>query len=266
MSRAPLELSNIHHVFDETNWKLVISNLQIQSGQILGIIGPNGSGKSTLLRIGSGVLLPLQGSVDLGERNIQKISRSNIAKILGYLPQELESLYDLSVEEVVSMGRYPHISSFGSWTAADRDAVARSLHFTEMQEKRNSPLSRLSGGEKKRTFLASVLAQEPKVMLLDEPTASLDIHHQIQFLSLLKILAADGMAIAVATHDLNLASLFSDRLLVLDQGKIAAVGDPKQVLSAELIHAVYGENILLGQHPEVDRPTLIPRIIKDKKQ
>jgi iron complex transport system ATP-binding protein len=217
-----------------------------------------------LLRIGSGVLLPSQGRVLLGKKDLRKLSRPAIARVLGYLPQELESIYDLSAEDIVRMGRYPHTTSFSSWTAADREAVDRSLRFTEIQEKRAFNLSHLSGGEKKRTFLASVLAQEPEVMLLDEPTSSLDIHHQIQFFSLLRTLAAEGMAVAVATHDLNLASLFSDRLLVLDNGKAVTEGTPQEVLSAELIHQVYGENILLGQHPEVGRPTLLPRLMKKK--
>jgi iron complex transport system ATP-binding protein len=265
MSEIPLEIKQIRHVYSETGWELHLPDIKIQSGEILGIIGPNGSGKSTLMRIGAGILLPNHGYVTLNAKDLRTLNRVDIARILGYLPQELNSLYDLTVEELVSMGRYPHAQTFSPWSGSDRRAVERSLLFTELDEKKGIHLSHLSGGERKRTFLASILAQEPQVMLLDEPTSSLDVHYQIQFFSLLKELSSNGMAVAVATHDLNLASLFSDTLLILDDGKAAASGSPREVLSTELVQAVYGESILMGQHPEIDRPTFLPRINRKKK-
>jgi len=264
MNSAIIELKNIHHCFPGSAWELNLERLNISTSEVLGIIGPNGSGKSTLLRIAAGVLSPFQGTVLLGHKELRKLDRRSIARHIGYLPQELTSEYDYSVEEIVRMGRYPHTKAFGSLVQSDLDAVKHSLEVTEMDTMNKRHLSCLSGGERKRAFLASVLAQQPKVLLLDEPTSALDIHRQVQFFRLLQSLANDGMGIAVVTHDLNFASLFSDRLVFLEQGRCIAMGTPGQVLTEETMRLVYGEVILTGRHPETNRPMILPRVLAEE--
>jgi iron complex transport system ATP-binding protein len=260
-----LELKDIRHGFAESDWTLRISSLELFSGEVFSIIGPNGSGKSTLLRLASGVIEPLEGTVLLNGKNIFELKRRSVAKSLGYLPQETVSLYDFTVEEVVRMGRYPHTQGFGTLEKRDNVVVQECLDLTELTSLKKRSLSRLSGGEKKRAFLASVLAQKPEILLLDEPTSALDVHFQIQFFRLLQSLSREGMGVAVVTHDINLASLFSDRLMLLSGGEAVVSGLPAEVLTATTVHAVYGENILLGFHPETGRPTILPKLLPEKK-
>jgi iron complex transport system ATP-binding protein len=260
-----LELKNIRHVFPESDWTLHVPSLELCEGEVFSIIGPNGSGKSTLLRIASGVLVPLEGTSLLHGRNISEIKRRLVAKSLGYLPQETVSLYDFTVEEIVKMGRYPHTRGFGTLETRDLAVVRECLYLTAMTPLRGRPLSRLSGGERKRAFLASVLAQKPEILLLDEPTSALDIHHRVQFFRLLKSLSRDGMGVAVVTHDINLASLFSDRVLVLSGGEPVVIGPPTEALTASTVRSVYGEDILMGVHPETGTPTILPKLLTEKK-
>ena len=259
MSRL-IELEDICHTFPGIDWKLEVPELSLLSGEILGIIGPNGSGKSTLLRIASGILDPLEGRVRLQDKSLKAMDRRTIARLLGYLPQEVASEYDITVGDIVYMGRYPYTKAFGSLSQADHDAVRESLRLTGMREHRHRRLSQLSGGEKKRAFLASVLAQDPRLLLLDEPTGALDIHHQVSFFWLLTNLARKGMGVMVVTHNINLASLFSDRLLLLDRGKPFVLGPPSQVLTHKNVRSIYGEDVLMDTHPETGRPTILPRI------
>jgi len=258
-----LELKSIRHGFADSEWTLHISSLSLPPRVLLGIIGPNGSGKSTLLRIAAGVISPASGKVIMKGRNLSGLSRRFVARHLGYLPQETVSLYDFTVEEIVRLGRYPHARRLGSLDAGDQAVIKQSLQLTEMEALRHRSLSRLSGGERKRAFLASVLAQRPEILILDEPTGALDIHHQVRFFRLLRDLSGEGMAVAVATHEINLASLFCDSLLILSGGNPLAQGPPGRVLTSSIIHSVYGESVLMGHHPETDRPALFPRIAKE---
>jgi iron complex transport system ATP-binding protein len=259
-----IDLRNIRHRFAESDWELVVPRLPVPEGDVLAIIGPNGSGKTTLLRIASGLLRPLEGTVSLYSMDIARMSRRAIAQDLGYLPQELSSEYDLRVEELAAMGRYPHIGGWGRLSSADRRAVDRSLELTGMAGLRGRRLSQLSGGERKRAFLASVLAQQPQFLLLDEPTAALDLPHQIRFFRLLHVLAQEGMGVAVVTHDVNLASLYSDRLMLLSAGESLALGSPHEVLTERTVSAVYGPDVFLCQHRECGRPILIARTEGEK--
>lgn len=260
-----LELKDIKHVFRESDWTLHVSSLELLPGEVFSIIGPNGSGKSTLLRIASGVLKPLEGTILLNGKNIFELKRRSIARSLGYLPQETASLYDFTVQEVVRMGRYPHTRGFGTLEKRDRAIIQECLDLTEMTPLRNRPLSRLSGGEKKRAFLASVLAQKPKILLLDEPTSALDVHHQARFFRLLQSLSREGMGVLVVTHDINLASLFSDSMMVLSGGEPFAFGPPAEVLTASTVREVYGEDIIMDVHPQTGRPTVLPKLMRENQ-
>ncbi len=259
-----IELRNILHRFPGSEWKLHIPDFSIQTSEILGIIGPNGSGKSTLLRIAAGIIKPLEGTVRLSGKKINKLKRKEIAKKIGYLPQETGSEYDYTVEELVCMGRYSYTGTFGALGPLDLKIVRDSLKSTDMENMSERRLSQLSGGEKKRAFLASVLAQSPDILLLDEPTSSLDIHRQVQFFHLLRRLANQGMGVAVVTHDVNFASLFCQKIVFLTNGELLSSGKPEKVISAKNIKHVYGEAVLLGRHPETDDPYLLPRLLLKK--
>ncbi len=258
MSDPILELRDISYQYPGSGWSLHLSGFSIQDREVVGIIGPNGSGKSTLLRLAAGVLIPDAGSIRLGGNDLIRMERKSIARHLGYLPQELGSVYDFRVEEIVRMGRYPYLKGVGSLGASDVKAVERSLVRTDLQELKRRRLSRLSGGEKQRAFLASVLSQEPDVLLLDEPTAALDVHRQVRFFRLLRELASSGIGVGVVTHDLNLASLFSDRLILLSGGECIKSGRPVDVLNTKVMKQVYGRGLLVKKHPDIDRPTVLP--------
>ncbi len=261
-----IELRDITHRFPGIDWELNIPELSLMAGEVLGIIGPNGSGKTTLLQIAAGLLAPLGGRIRLRGRDLKGLDRRTAAQELGFLPQELSSEYDLVVEELVGMGRYPHVKGWGRLGGDDRAAIDSSLDLTGMIPLRGRRLSQLSGGEKKRAFLASVLAQQPRFLLLDEPTTALDLPHQVRFFRLLHRLARDGMGIAVVTHDVNLASLYADQLLLLSAGRILSLGQPQQVLTEERVSEVYGAEVLMGRHPETQRPLVIARAVQEEAE
>ncbi|MCX7935586.1 MAG: ABC transporter ATP-binding protein [Planctomycetota bacterium] len=259
MAETTLLIENLAHRYEAAAWSLAVPSFALSSGMFVGLIGPNGSGKSTLLKAAAGVLHPAAGEVKINGAPLREMERRSLARCLGYLPQETASLFDYTVEEVATMGRYPHASSFGGLTARDRAAVERCLALTEMLPLRRRRLSQLSGGERKRAFLASVLAQEPALMLLDEPTAALDLHHQVRFFRLARSLAEAGIGIAIATHDVNLAAMFCDRLVLMQAGRFLGAGEPKQVLQENVLRQVYGQEIVVASHPEDGSPLLLPR-------
>lgn len=261
-----LELEKIHHRFQNSDWELSLDRLILEGGELLGIIGPNGAGKSTLLRIAAGILPPTRGTVRVAGRDLSRLNRKTAARSLGYLPQELSWEYDLTVEELAGMGRYPYLNLLGTMVDTDQSAVSRGLRLAGMEDLKTRHLSQLSGGEKKRAFLASVLAQNPRALLLDEPTGALDLHHQVQIFGLLKKLARSGSAVAVVTHDINLASLYSDKLLFLRGGKCLAWGQPREVLTEKTVTAAFGSVVLMNRHPEIDRPTLLPRVLGNENE
>ena len=258
MAAELLRFEAVSHQYAESDWRLDGVTLAVAAGEVLAIIGPNGSGKSTLLRIGAGVLAPQAGRVVLDGGPLAGLPRRQVALTLGYLPQQVRSEFDYRVEEVVAMGRFPHLAGAGFLAARDLAVVDRCLAETEIEGYRHRPLSRLSGGERQLAFQASVLAQEPRVLLLDEPTSSLDVHHQVRFFSLLRRLAGQGMGVAVVTHDVNLASLYCDRVALLRGGRLAEVGAPSAVLRADVLHATYGDAVLLTTHPAAPRPIILP--------
>jgi len=258
MTDGVLTLDGIEHRYGEDGWRLHAISLAVDEGNVLGIIGPNGSGKSTLLRIGAGVLQPAAGAVRLRGRALAGLSRREVARELGYLPQAVSSAFDYTVEEVVAMGRFPHLHGAGFLAQSDLDAVERCLRETAVEPYRGRCLSSLSGGERQRVFLASVLAQEPRALLLDEPTTALDLHHQTRFFALLRRLAAQGMGVAVVTHDVNLASLYCDRLALLREGRLVELGAPADVLTEAVLRATYGDEVLLERHPTSGRPIVLP--------
>ncbi len=229
--------------------------LAIEGGQLVGIVGPNGAGKSTLLRVLSGLLRPRSGRVFLDDRPLSDLSNIERARTIAFLPQNVQPAFSLTSAEVVCLGRFPHLGAFGGWTAHDREIADRCLRQTETWDLRDRDFMTLSGGERQRVALASVLAQEPDLLLLDEPTSALDIHHQIEIFALLQRLARKGYGIGVVTHDLNLAGRFCDSLALLAGGVgLLAEGAPDDVLTEPLLSRAYSARIRVGRHPFTDTP------------
>ncbi len=253
-----LETEGVSYDYGSDGWRLNEVSLRVSGGELLGVIGPNGAGKSTLLKISAGVLHAHSGRVLLGGKKLSNLSRREIARQMGYLPQNVSSTFDYRVEEVVAMGRFAHLSGAGVMQARDREIVEDCLERTETAVYRHRHLSHLSGGERQRVLLASVLAQQPKLLLLDEPTVGLDMHHQVSFFSLLADLASKGMAVAVVTHDLNLAAMFCTRLILMRDGKIFRGGSVEEVISQEVVGEVYRQSAYVGVHPVSGRPMVLP--------
>lgn len=207
-----------------------------RSGDMVGLLGPNGSGKSSLLKLMSGVARPTAGSVTLDGAELSTIRRRDAARAVAVVSQHAETDLDISVRDVVRLGRIPHRGAFGGDVGADAAAIDAALAYTGLTDKAERMWQTLSGGERQRVQIARALAQEPREMLLDEPTNHLDIHHQLELLALVARLPITSV---VALHDLNLAAMFCDQLLILKNGRVVAGGAPAEVLTAELIAEVY---------------------------
>ncbi len=230
-----------------------------ERGEMVGILGPNGSGKTTLLRILSAVLGG-QGEVRLNGRNIATYGRRELSRLFAVVPQENRVNFPYTVAEIVAMGRASYHSAFALEGRKDLEVVRASLELTDSLALGGRYLHELSGGEKQRVMIARALAQEPEILLLDEPSAFLDLKHQVQIFGLLRRLNRERhLTIVAALHDLNLAALFFRRLLVLRDGKVYRDGPPRDVLTEKTIEEVYGIHVRVEQHPSGDIPQLFIR-------
>ncbi|MFD8217936.1 ABC transporter ATP-binding protein [Streptomyces sp. NPDC059697] len=206
-------------------------------GSITGLLGPNGSGKSTLLRLLAGVLTPASGVVTLDGHPLGDLGRRTVARRVAVVEQQVDTQVDLTVLDVVRLGRIPHRRAWSPSTPADERAVRTALERTDLTDKADRSWHTLSGGERQRVQIARALAQEPRELLLDEPTNHLDIQHQLDLLALIAELRVTSV---VALHDLNLAAMYCDRIVVLGQGRVVACGAPAKTLTEALIADVYG--------------------------
>ncbi|MEM2725397.1 MAG: ABC transporter ATP-binding protein, partial [Candidatus Nezhaarchaeales archaeon] len=228
-------------------------NLEITEGTVTSIIGPNGSGKTTLLRCINNILKPKMGTVLIDDIRVDSLPRMEVAKRIGYVPQ-ISPTAPFTVFEVVLMGRRPYVT----WSVSERDIkiVCSALEVVGASHLVYRYIDEVSGGERQKVMLARALAQEPQVLLLDEPTSNLDIKHQLEILSLIKKLAlTKKLCVVLAMHDLSLAYRFSDIMVMLKDGKIYALGDPSQVLTPENVMKVYGVEVLILDSPV---QTIIP--------
>jgi len=232
-------------------------DLDVASGEFLGVIGPNGAGKSTLLRLVSGLLRPAKGSVRILERDLGALGRREVARTLGVVLQENPFAFDYSVSDVVMMGRNPYLGRFQSPGRHDREAAKAALEFVDALFLKEKRINSISAGERQRVVLARALAQEPRVLMLDEATSHLDIAHQQLIARILSEMNRQGKTVVLLSHDLNLAALYCSRILLLDRGKTVACDVPEQVISAELIRAVYGVEPIVTRHPESGRPQVL---------
>ena len=236
---------------------------EVSAGEVLAIAGPNGSGKSTLVGLLDGLLAPSSGTVLLDGRPVARMPRREVARAVGFVAQSGELHFPLSVLEYVLQGRFAHGHLLGFETDEDLAAARRALEMTATAEFATRHVLELSGGERQRVMLARAVAQEPRALLLDEPTANLDISHQVRMLDLVRSLAhGAGLAVAVVTHDLNLAAEFADRLLLLGDGRVRGVGTPAEVLTAERIEALFGVPVVVDANPANGAPRVtvtVPR-------
>ncbi|MBI0293427.1 ABC transporter ATP-binding protein [Streptomyces sp. PRKS01-29] len=221
-----------------TSGRLIVDGvtLTLRPGETVGLLGPNGSGKSTLLRLLAGILAPSSGVVTLDGRALPEAGRRATARRIATVEQHAHTQTELTVREVVALGRIPHRRAWASASATDTRAVDAALERTGLTDRAGQSWHTLSGGERQRTQIARALAQEPRELLLDEPTNHLDIQHQ---LDLLDLVAGLPIGTVIALHDLNLAAMYCDRLLVLREGHVLAEGTPGQVLTPSLIKRVY---------------------------
>ncbi|HOG97876.1 ABC transporter ATP-binding protein [Methanothrix soehngenii] len=229
-------------------------NLVVEDSEVLGLVGPNGSGKTTLIKCIDKILKP-KGSILIDGRDIDTVSRTDLAKRLGYVPQSSSTPLATTVFDTVLMGRRPHIS----WRVSDSDLdkVADILGLLHLEYLAMRDFSQLSGGQKQKVLIARALAQEPEVLLLDEPTSSLDMKHQLEVMETISSLVKEKKISAVmALHDLNLASMFVDKLAILKGGKIYAAGEPIDLLNAKNIRDVYGVEAVVMNN--LDRPYIVP--------
>jgi iron complex transport system ATP-binding protein len=234
--------------------------LTVYPGEMVGVLGPNGSGKSTLVRALSRTLRPAEGAVVLADADLYTaVSARAAARQIGTVPQNAPVAFDFTVREVVEMGRAPHVGTglFAGPSAADARIVDEAMRSVGVSELAARTASSLSGGELQRVLLARALAQEPSVILLDEPTASLDIRHQSEVLGLVRRLAREGKAVLAVLHDLNLTASYCDRVVLLNKGAIVAQGTPAEVLTAEHIAEVYGARVWVRCHPTSGRPLVL---------
>ncbi len=241
--------------------RLAVDNvsLVVRRGAILGLLGPNGSGKTTLLRLLAGTLSPATGRILLDGRPIAELTRRDVATRLAVVPQETQSAFDFAAIDIVLMGRYPHLGPF-EFEGPDDVAIARAaMAATGTEAFEGRPFSTLSGGEKQRVVIASALAHGADGLLLDEPTASLDVGYQLEIEALLTRLNRErGTTMVLSTHDLNLASSMCTELALIRDGRLLAQGAVEDVLTPDAVRALYGIEADVSKHPRAGRLTVVP--------
>lgn len=242
-------------------------NLKIKAGSFVSIIGPNGSGKSTFLKNLSRYLKPQKGIVMLGDDNIKNLSQKEISKKLSVVPQNILVEFDYKVKDIVLMGRHPYVKRLKGETAEDIKIAERAMKYTNTMEFSNRSFNELSGGEKQRVILAQALAQQPKVLLLDEPISHLDLQYQVEILDLVKKMTLEeGLTSIAVLHDLNLASAYSDYIIMLKEGEVFCKGEPEEVLTAENIARAFNTNVSISINPATGKTYIYPISTIPKKK
>ncbi|MFC8225242.1 ABC transporter ATP-binding protein [Streptomyces sp. NPDC057287] len=233
-------------------------DVTVPSGLITTIIGPNGCGKSTLLRTLTRLLKPTAGAVVLDGEDIVRLRTREVAKKLGLLPQAPVAPEGLTVADLVARGRHPHQSWLRQWSSDDAAVVERALAMTGVSDLADRPVDSLSGGQRQRVWISMTLAQGTDLLLLDEPTTYLDLAHAIDVLDLVDDLHESGRTVVMVLHDLNLATRYSDNLVVMRAGAILAQGHPRDVITAELLEEAFGLRAMVIDDPVGDRPLIVP--------
>jgi iron complex transport system ATP-binding protein len=241
-------------------FRLAGVSFEVAAGEILGVIGPNGSGKTTLVRLVSKVRAPERGEIRLAGTSLSRLSRRALARQVAVLPQDVAPAFALTVEELVLMGRHPHTEGRFFETAGDLERAREAMALAGVGELADQPLDTLSGGERQRATLARALAQEPRLLLLDEPTSHLDLRHQREVVGLLRRLNRErGLTALLVSHDLNLAGEVADRILLLSAGRVARIGTPAQVLDEAVLEQAYACPVRVEKNPDSGRPVVTIR-------
>lgn len=246
---------------DATGWVLNDVSFCVEEGDLLGIAGPNGSGKTSLLKVLARLTTPQQGCIDLFGQNLASLEQREVACLVGVVQQDTQQLFPFTVAETVLMGRFPHrprgrwTGGFG-WESREDLAIAEQAMMTmDVAHLAHRAVTDLSGGERQRTLIARALAQTPRVLLLDEPTAFLDLQHQVEIGSVLRRLKDErGLTVILVSHDLNLVSQYCDRILLLDHGLVIRLGRPEEVIEPEILESVYRCRVLVDRHPDTGLP------------
>jgi len=238
--------------------------VKVAEGEVLGLVGPNGSGKTTLLRCINNILKPKKGVVLIEEKDTRNIKLRELAKLIGYVPQVTTSSFPSTVFDIVLLGRRPYVT----WgvSSRDKEIVSQILSLMGIEDLALRRLNELSGGERQKVIIARALAQEPQVLLLDEPTSNLDIKHQLEVLGIIRsVVKQKAIAAVIAIHDLNLASRFSDKIVLLYKGRIYDAGEPAKVLTQENIKTVYGVDVEIYNNSGI--PYIVPvRPVQTKEE
>ncbi|MCX5720763.1 MAG: ABC transporter ATP-binding protein [Nitrospirae bacterium] len=242
-------------------WVVDGLTFDVEAGEILGIVGPNGSGKTSLLKLLAKVLRPHDGDMALFGRDLGAMPQVEVARTVAFVPQESPQVFSFTVMETVLMGRFPHhhgatwSAGFGWESAEDLSIAEQALQYTDLIHLAGRSVMDLSGGERQRCMIARALAQAPQVLLLDEPTAFLDLQHQMEICAIVRRLKEErGLTVVLVSHDLNLASQYCDRILMLKAGALFRLGAPHDVINVDVLKAVYGCDVLIDRHPESDVP------------
>jgi iron complex transport system ATP-binding protein len=263
---TPLSVQHLTFAYPRSNGEAPFAledvSFSLGTGDLLGVLGPNGAGKSTLMRLLIKGLAPAGGRIFLGEGPLENLSQLEIARRAAWVPQELDSLFVLTVEEMVRLGRFCRTGAWGRLGPEDRRQVTRALEETDLLPLRHRPVNHLSGGEKRRVLLARALAQEPRVLLLDEPTAHLDPGHQAELVEVIDQLRRErGLAVVAILHDVNLALAWCPQVLLLKKGRVQAQGPAPAVITPDHLKSVYGLDAVV--HPAAgDRPGAVQFVHK----
>ena len=234
-------------------------DLHVPTGCVTVVVGANGCGKSTLLRGLGRLLRPMSGRVTLGGEDVASLGARRLASVLGLLPQQPMAPEGITVGDLVGRGRYPHQGPFRRWTAEDTAVVAQALAATGTQHLAGRRMEELSGGQRQRVWIAMALAQRPEVLLLDEPTTYLDVAHQVEVLDLLARLNRErGTTVVMVLHDLNLAARYADHLVVMGEGRVLCEGDPRDVLTVEIVRKAFGLESVVVPDPVTGGPLVVP--------
>jgi iron complex transport system ATP-binding protein len=252
-----LAVDRVSFSYDGHTPILVHVSLTAKRGELVSIVGPNGSGKTTLLRVIDRILLPSSGSVAIGGTPLTRLSRPEIARRVAFVSHHGGLQFPFSVREIVLMGRAPHGRGAAFESAGDREIAEDMMRLADVAHLADKPVTALSGGERQRVFIARALAQQPELLLLDEPNTHLDIAHQVDTFAIIRRLQeGSGLTVVSVSHDLNLASAYSDTIAVLSRGSVVAAGAPAEVLTAERIREVFRTDVVVDLHPD----GLTPRV------
>jgi iron complex transport system ATP-binding protein len=264
---SAIAVKNLNYDFDGRPVLKEVA-FEVEAGRFFIIIGPNGSGKTTLLKLLVGLLPLKSGLIEIMSRDISRYPARELARRIAYVPQSVPVEFPFSVIQVVLMGRAPHLGLLGFEGEEDRELARKAMVITGVDHLARRRLDQLSGGEQQRVFIARAICQQPKILLLDEPTAALDLSHQVRLMDLMERLKNEqGVSVVMVSHDLNMAAMYADRLLLLSQGGIARMGTPEQVIDFVLLEKVYGCTLLVDESPlgKYPRVHLVPRRYLDEK-